>query len=196
MENKQKLRRQMRDRRDQLTEAFRTHASTQACRRLLPFIGENAMRCVAGYAAMRSELDPSLVGEYCAEHRIRWLLPRITDDHGVMNFHDVSTATAIMQKNQLGMLEPAASLPVIALEQIDLIILPLLAFDRHGGRLGYGGGYYDRYLAPLKRATRTKKPWLVGLAFAAQELPLIEPLPHDVGVDFICTEKETIHAQR
>jgi 5-formyltetrahydrofolate cyclo-ligase len=143
---------------------------------------------------MRCELDPSLVSEYCAEHDIRWLLPRMTGDHGIMHFHDVSSGTEIMQKNALGMLEPAASSPIVALEQIDLLILPLLAFDRHGGRLGYGGGYYDRYLAPLKFATRTKKPWLVGLAFAAQELPLVESTPHDVGVDIVCTEKETFRA--
>ena len=62
--------------------------------------------------------------------------------------------------------------------------MPLLGFDRFGTRLGYGGGYYDRTLQQLK-----KRPLLVGIAFAAQELDTIPREPHDVPLDMIVTEQ-------
>jgi 5-formyltetrahydrofolate cyclo-ligase len=68
----------------------------------------------------------------------------------------------------------------------DYILVPLLAFDRAGNRLGYGGGYYDRTLAQLPTAFR------LGCAFSAQEMPRIPTGPEDVTLHAIATEKETI----
>lgn len=65
----------------------------------------------------------------------------------------------------------------------DVILMPLLGFDRHGTRLGYGGGYYDRTLAALK-----KRPRLIGFAFALQEIDTIPRDTHDVPLDLIITE--------
>jgi len=66
----------------------------------------------------------------------------------------------------------------------DVIIMPLLGFDAAGTRLGYGGGYYDRTLDRLG-----KKPRLIGLAYAAQELDAIPREPHDVPLDMVITER-------
>jgi 5-formyltetrahydrofolate cyclo-ligase len=65
----------------------------------------------------------------------------------------------------------------------DVVVMPLLGFDRRGTRLGYGGGYYDRTLAQMK-----KQPRLIGYAFAAQELPEIPREPHDRPLDAMVTE--------
>jgi 5-formyltetrahydrofolate cyclo-ligase len=65
----------------------------------------------------------------------------------------------------------------------DVVLMPLLGFDATGTRLGYGGGYYDRTLASLSH-----KPRLIGLAFAAQELPAIPREAHDLPLDAIVTE--------
>jgi 5-formyltetrahydrofolate cyclo-ligase len=66
----------------------------------------------------------------------------------------------------------------------DIILMPLLGFDRLGTRLGYGGGYYDRTLEALSH-----KPKLIGFAFAAQELEHVPREPHDVPLDAVVTEK-------
>ena len=87
-----------------------------------------------------------------------------------------------------GTLAPADSAPRV---EPDVILMPLLGFDRHGTRLGYGGGYYDRTLAPL-----SKRPRLVGFAFAAQELDLIPREAHDVPLDAIVTEAGVRHFGR
>jgi 5-formyltetrahydrofolate cyclo-ligase len=69
----------------------------------------------------------------------------------------------------------------------DVVFAPLLAFDRRGGRLGQGGGHYDRTIANLRRM---KRVFVVGLAFAGQELPEIPMEPHDQRLDAILTETE------
>jgi 5-formyltetrahydrofolate cyclo-ligase len=70
----------------------------------------------------------------------------------------------------------------------DIILIPLLGFDRLGTRLGYGGGYYDRTLASLK-----KRPKLIGLAYAAQEFDRIPRAAHDVPLDMVITETGVRH---
>ncbi len=68
--------------------------------------------------------------------------------------------------------------------------MPMVAFDRSGTRLGHGKGHYDRALAKL--AARGIRPKLVGIAFAAQEVEVIPAEPHDVRLDWIVTENETL----
>lgn len=68
----------------------------------------------------------------------------------------------------------------------DFLLVPLLAFDRHGGRLGYGGGYYDRTL-PLLTGR-----FALGCAFAAQEVPEVRMGPRDVRMDAVATDREVI----
>lgn len=82
--------------------------------------------------------------------------------------------------------EPASRAPVDA-ETIDAVISPGLAFDREGYRLGYGGGYYDGYLARLRRGSPR-----VGIAFHLQLLPAVPHGPDDQALDFVVTERETI----
>ena len=82
---------------------------------------------------------------------------------------------------------PTADAPEIV---PDLILVPLLGFDRTGARLGYGKGHYDRTLAGF--AEKGITPMLVGVAFSVQEVARIPREPHDVRLDCIVTEKETL----
>jgi 5-formyltetrahydrofolate cyclo-ligase len=72
----------------------------------------------------------------------------------------------------------------------DVLLVPVTAFDRTGARLGKGRGVYDRAIAAFRR--RGLSPVLVGIAFSVQEVPAIRREPHDVGLDWIVTEKETL----
>jgi 5-formyltetrahydrofolate cyclo-ligase len=87
----------------------------------------------------------------------------------------------------VGIAAPLASAPEL---RPDIVIAPLIAFDRTGGRLGQGGGYYDRTLAGLRAGP--KPPAFVGLAFSIQEVAHVPMEPHDQRLDAILTEKAFI----
>lgn len=70
----------------------------------------------------------------------------------------------------------------------DVLLVPMLAFDRQGYRLGYGGGFYDRTLEKLRAA---KRVWAVGVAYAAQEVVSVPRGAHDAPLDYVMTEQET-----
>ena len=84
-------------------------------------------------------------------------------------------------------LEPAA---------MDVVLLPLVAFDRRGNRLGSGAGYYDRSFEFLRERVRPSKPLLVGVAYGFQEVEAMHVQPWDVPLDFIATEGELIRVDR
>jgi 5-formyltetrahydrofolate cyclo-ligase len=78
----------------------------------------------------------------------------------------------------------------VRVQRLDLLFMPLLGFDSRGFRLGMGGGYYDASLAYLKRFRRWRRPWVVGVAFALQEVEGIPNDPWDIPLDAVLTEQE------
>jgi 5-formyltetrahydrofolate cyclo-ligase len=96
--------------------------------------------------------------------------------------------------NMLGIAEPrAGASPRLRVAEFDAIVVPLLGFDRRGVRLGMGAGYYDRALRRrLDPARAWRRPRLVGVAYACQELPSIDAAPWDVPLDYVVTETEIV----
>jgi 5-formyltetrahydrofolate cyclo-ligase len=164
-----------------------------AARRALPGAGE-ALRdvilreappppgaLIGGFWPMGAEIDtrPLLDALHARGHGIA--LP-VTPPRGQpLIFRPWSPGTA-MARGPMGTQHPAAGDPVTP----DWLIIPLLAFDRTGARLGYGGGYYDRTLALLPQATA------IGVAYATQEIPQVPTGPHDVRLAAIATERGMI----
>ncbi|MDH5751279.1 MAG: 5-formyltetrahydrofolate cyclo-ligase [Deltaproteobacteria bacterium] len=90
---------------------------------------------------------------------------------------------------------PPEAVRPLALERIALVIVPGLAFDRQGNRLGHGKGYYDEFLARLAGARQNagkRAPWLVAPCYSAQLLAGLPSDPWDIRLDFIVTEKEAL----
>jgi len=92
----------------------------------------------------------------------------------------------------LGIPEPVDTNASLAPDAMDVVLVPLLGFDRRGHRLGFGGGYYDRSFAFLRDLERPSKPLLVGIGYALQEIDRIEPEDWDVRLDYVATERELI----
>jgi 5-formyltetrahydrofolate cyclo-ligase len=89
--------------------------------------------------------------------------------------------------NRYGILEPKITVDeMIAPSELDLVLMPLVAFDARGNRIGMGAGYYDRSFQPLPE---TKKPVLVGCAYTWQEVPLIDAQPWDMPLDLVVTDQ-------
>ncbi|MFC4821029.1 5-formyltetrahydrofolate cyclo-ligase [Dokdonella ginsengisoli] len=95
--------------------------------------------------------------------------------------------------NRYGIPEPVAvEADLLSPSQIDVVLLPLLGFDRRGHRLGFGGGYYDRSFEFLRERSDVGKPVLVGVGYAMQEVEAIDAMPWDVSLDYVATERELV----
>lgn len=180
---KVELRRRLRLARRALSEGYRREAEARACQRLHELARARHARVVAVYAAHRSEADPRRFAE-------RWLAsggvvvwPRVVDGaSGALVFHQLP-GPAALRLGYRGIEEPPASAPEVSPTALDLVVVPGLAFDRLGHRLGQGGGFYDRLLAsPALRATT------VGLAFGCQILAQVPCEAHDQRVAYVVTE--------
>ncbi|SMY08554.1 5-formyltetrahydrofolate cyclo-ligase [Flavimaricola marinus] len=138
---------------------------------------------LAGYMAMRTEIDPTPVMEEAAAHGTV-AVPVIMGKGQPLQFRAWSPGCA-MEAGAFGAQIPAAGEWVTP----QILIVPLVAFDRRGGRLGYGGGFYDRTLQKL----RADGPVLaIGFAFAAQEADQLPLEPTDQPLDMVVTEREVI----
>lgn len=87
-----------------------------------------------------------------------------------------------LKENSMGILEPMDDSHYIDKKELDLIIVPGVVFDLSGNRIGYGGGYYDRYLEDIKEISNK-----VVLAYDLQVIDFIEPEDHDIRIDYIIT---------
>ena len=139
---------------------------------------------VAGYAPIGSELDPMPALRALAAAGVQLCLPE-TPARGLPLLFRRWQPNEPLQPGRFGTRHPAGP-PVVP----DMLLVPLLAFDRAGNRLGYGAGYYDRTLALLPHA------YAIGLAFAGQEVPSVPTGPHDQSLPVIATERGLVFAAR
>lgn len=98
----------------------------------------------------------------------------------------------VLTINYFGLEEPPAERATLKPWAIDLVLMPLVGFDRNGSRLGMGGGFYDRTFAFNKTGCRPHRPVLMGVAHSCQEIESLSVEPWDVQLDYIATEKELI----
>lgn len=141
----------------------------------------------ACYWPNKSEFNPIGIIEAIIAAKKPCYLPVISDQ--VLTFR-AYTKDAALVPNRYGILEPKST-EILAAEQLDIVIMPLVAFDARGNRLGTGGGYYDKTFA-FKSGNHQSKPLLVGLGYEAQQA---EKIPHeswDIKLDAVLTEKRIV----
>lgn len=146
-------------------------------------------RTAALYVPHGSEMDTGPLAAELMRRTLKLALPRIDAAGEAMTFHAWRPGDAT-EADAHGIAAPLASAPVV---EPDLFVIPLLAFDRMGGRLGQGGGYYDRTLSALQGHRR---PEFIGLAFAGQEVPRVPMDPHDQKLDGVLTERGYMPARK
>ena len=134
---------------------------------------------IAAYQAMDGEIDPSIVLHRALALGCDVHLPVITSVRKPrMRFAPLTDAG-----------EPAAVARAAPARWLDLVLVPLVGFDRDGNRLGMGAGFYDRQFGFLQHRRHWHRPLLIGLAFEAQRLERLTPLPHDVPLWAVVTER-------
>ena len=142
-EQKKQLRKQCRLTRQALPESDRLFASQQICNRIANLHQFKEARVVLTYMPIKSEVDLRPLFE--SHPQITWVIPRILaePEHGML-FHVYDPNLLVY--HPFGMAEPSRNSAAVAPGEIQLALVPGLAYDRQGWRLGYGGGYYDRFL--------------------------------------------------
>lgn len=182
--SKDSLRARLRARRDALPAAARAAWSEHFAELGAPALRERcgAGTIVAAYWPLRGEADPRPLARALQAAGASLALPVVAGE--AMCFRAWSGGERDLEPAGFGALGPGASAPVVL---PTLVLVPLLGFDATGHRLGWGKGYYDRFLAGA--GAGTARPLAVGIAFACQQVAAIPSEPHDVRLDAVLTEQ-------
>jgi len=182
---KQALRRSMSERRQALSAREVRRASEAICARALALIAQRDVRTVALYAAIRNEVALGSLDAALRARGVAIAYPRVASATEI-RFHLVAGPAELAPAGRYLIPEPPPTAPLAEPAALDVIMVPALAFDRRGYRLGWGAGYYDALLAQAPRALR------IGVCYDFQ---LVERCPHGAGdqpVSVVATEDRSI----
>ncbi len=140
---------------------------------------------VAGYLPIRDEIDPRPLMQKLEDAGAQLCLPRVNDDGAGMTYRKWAMGGAL-EDRPFGLKEPLAEAEIVF---PTLILVPLLAFDAHGNRLGYGKGHYDRALSSLRSEGRA---FACAVAFFGQQIDAVPAEPHDQLLDWAVTEQGSV----
>lgn len=180
------IRRLMRGRRRQLEAVERRSAARRLRNHLLALPRFRHARNIAAYHAVDGEMPLEAVIETAWSLAIPVYLPCLRGAR--MEFRRYMPDT-ILVDNRYGIPEPRPGAGVtINARFLDLVLTPLLAFDSRGARLGTGGGFYDRTFAYLRHRHAWKRPSLIGVAYAFQQVPQLPVAPWDIPLHGVVTD--------
>lgn len=194
MDNRDQLRRALRRQRNTLSEAERHHASLQVCEHIASSRIFTNSRRIAFYLPNDGEIDLQPLIEYAWQIGKQCYLPVIGPRKSRRLWFLPYAAHSHLQTNRFGIPEPHHQPGERRFKPhaLDLILLPLVAFDLNGNRLGMGGGFYDRTLAFLSHRRIWHKPCLLGTAYQFQQQTSLAAFAWDIPLNGIATEQGII----
>ena len=184
--DKTSLRHTLLERRSALSPADRQRMDAAAQQALVDLPAFRQARTVLLYQAFRGEVDTAAIATAALAAGKRLALPRVIKEPRGLVLHAYSGDPATLKRGAYGIAEPYPEWPVVSLAAVDLAVVPGVAFDPAGNRLGYGGGYYDRLLPDLRQAN--PRAVLIGLGYRFQLLPALPLDPHDIPLDGVATD--------
>ena len=182
--DKEQLRREALARRDAMLPEVRQRAAEAIAARTFPLAIAPGV-VVSGFMPLAGEINPLPLMQKLAGQGARLGLPAIAGRGKPLTMRAWEFG-APLERGQWGIREPTPDAPEV---EPDVLLVPLLAFDRAGHRIGYGAGYYDLTIAQLRAR---KSVAAVGLAFAIQEVAAVPATPRDSRLDIVLTEREAI----
>ena len=180
-------RRTVLSRRDAMTAETRAAASEQIALGASRLLENLAAGSVVGlYAPKGTEVDTTRIDQIIRARGLRVVYPRIVDGERRLAFHEVTIDELV--RATFGLCEPRVDAPSVSLDELAALVIPGLAFDRRGHRIGWGRGYYDATLAAAPGALR------IGLGFECQVIDDVPHDPHDASLHYVVTEVATYRA--
>lgn len=184
-QNKKAFREQMKNQRAMLSTQIRTERDSKIAEHLFNQSYFKNAKCVFCYCSFGFEIDTINIINFALKCGKTVCLPK-TFGNGTMTAHKIESLEKGLKKVSFGMLEPDETCQAVDKNDIDLCIVPCLATDRNGFRLGYGGGYYDRFLCGIN----AKK---AVLCYDDRLFNNIYHEEHDIACDAIITESQVIN---
>lgn len=177
---KTELRKQILKLRDAQDPVRKSRADGAICKRVLDYLIDNHISTVMSYVSFRSEVDTCGIIEGCLGLGIRVAVPRVEDTY--MHFYYICSTDSLI-KGYMGIYEPVGDLVRWHGSEHTLMLVPGSVFDRMGNRIGFGRGYYDRFLADHTDITTA------GLCYGFQIADEIQPEEWDVPMNLVITEE-------
>ncbi|MEM7589812.1 MAG: 5-formyltetrahydrofolate cyclo-ligase [Myxococcota bacterium] len=180
-EHKAQLRNHMRTLCRQANKQQQGQVVTQHFTALLRTCGKNNQHScrVAGFVSLRDEIDLSSLHQWLQQHNMQHLVPHVLGE-------DLIFSTPQACDDSL----PNRNISLQQVSQCCVLLVPGLAFDRSGNRLGRGRGFYDRFLSRLRKESRS--PLIIGMCMEHQLVNKVPTQPHDQTVDAVCTAQSGI----
>ena len=175
-----------------LDEEQRHTAAVAACSKLKSTMYWGKVRSILAYLAFGAELDADAVIQAALDEGKNVYVPRISGDQ--MSFHRVTSLDEPFEKGVFGIREPKSSSPqwnLISSPGPTLVLVPGLAFDKYGARLGRGGGYYDRFISRIRTeaaAKRAQPPLCIGYAYSNLIIDNVPTEDFDHIIDGLVTD--------
>lgn len=193
MITKKEIRQKMKPLRANLTASERHDAAIAVWLQLQHHASFCAADKIAAYMPMFGELNTTYILQTALKQGKQVYMPVIQEDSLSLAFYRYELSSKLTP-NTWGVLEPPSERSeLIAASDLDLVLVPLVAFDAHCHRLGMGKGFYDRTFAFRQQ---TSKPILMGLAYTFQEITEIPTEPHDISLDFVMTNHRVFQGQQ
>ncbi|GAA6151637.1 5-formyltetrahydrofolate cyclo-ligase [Pseudoteredinibacter isoporae] len=183
---RQALRKRLRQQRRALSLQQQDSAAQKVAQQLAKLAQFQDSHTIAAYIASDGELGLQASIERILNANKRCYLPRVIDA-STMEFRAYQQGTELVN-NRFGIPEPGDEASVISATDLDLVLLPLVGFCRNGGRLGMGGGFYDRCFA-FKAEQTNSRPELIGIAHSLQELDELPVESWDIPLSGILTDQ-------
>ena len=185
-DQKSRLRKELRAARSEIARNRRAALDASINRHLVEYARTARLSDIAAYVAFDGEPDLSPALQELEQSGVTLALPVVNEKSGrfYITFHQW-TEHCELRPNRYGILEPAGT-PEIPLIRFDAVLLPLVGWDRNGGRLGMGASYYDRAFQPFAQNPR---PLRMGVGYEAQETDSLPLDPWDIRMHAMLTEK-------
>jgi len=190
-EERTALRTQILTARNSLPPEERQRKSRAIAERLLALPEFSGAHRVFSYVSFRSEVETLPLITHCLNRGVTVSVPLTLPAEHRLLAYAITDPRRDLAPGYYGILEPAEALPLVNPAAIEVVVVPGSVFDVQGGRLGYGGGFYDRFLqGAAPQALR------IGLAFDLQVVAAVPLKSHDQQLDYLITETRTIHLER
>lgn len=185
--NKSDLRKSLLNKRSSYSNLWRSRTSYKIQENCARFVFEEGFSVLMSYVSYHSEVETHTLITWCLVNGIQTYVP-VTDYENKEMFAKRIFSLGDLDPDEMGILSPDRKDAVSSRElNADVVVCPGVGFDRRGYRLGYGEGYYDKFLSEIN--TKTKK---IGLAFSFQILEQLPDENHDIVMDYVISEKEII----